>query len=129
MAKKRGAVSVLVVEDDAEVRNFAARVLELEGYRVLQAEDGDEGLRLAREGETALVLLDLMLPGRDGWAVLKELKSEQGLSAVPVVVFSSEAGMAQRMRAFSMGAADYLVKPFSAASLRKTIARILLGRG
>jgi len=128
MDKKRGAVSVLVVEDDAEVRNFAARVLELEGYRVLQAEDGDEGLRLAREGETALVLLDLMLPGRDGWAVLRELKSEPGLSAVLVVVFSAEAGMAQRMRAFDMGAADYLVKPFSAASLRKTIARILRGR-
>ena len=129
MTKKREAGVVLVIEDGAEVRNFAVRVLELEGYRVLQAEDGDDGLRLGREEQVAIVLLDLRLPRCDGWAVLREFKTGPGLSAVPVVVFSALAGMTERTRAFSMGAADYLVKPLSAASLRQAIARILRRRG
>ena len=61
------AKTVLIIEDEAEVRDFVCRVLELEGYRILQAEDGDEGIGLARDNPVALVLLDLRLPGHDGW--------------------------------------------------------------
>lgn len=107
------------------MRKFAARVLELEGYRVLQAEHGDEGLRLARESQVDLVLLDLRMPGRDGWSVLEEMKSDPELSAIPVVVFTASAAESQRQRALRMGAADYLVKPLSAASLIESVARIL----
>jgi len=100
-------------------------VLELEGYRVLQAVDGDEGLRLARQGGIGLVLLDLRLPGRDGWAVLSQMKGDPEPSSIPVVVFTASAGAPQRSRALAAGAADYLVKPLSAASLKKAISRIL----
>ncbi|HEX78244.1 MAG TPA: response regulator [Dehalococcoidia bacterium] len=125
MAKRRKAKTVLIIEDEAQVRTFASRVLELEGYQVLQAEDGDTGLKLARQSQVALVLLDLRLPGRDGWAVLTQMKSEPGLSAIPVVVFTASAAVVQRDKALSMGAVGYLVKPLSAARLRETVAQIL----
>jgi len=125
MAKTQVTKTVLVVEDEADVRNFASRVLELEGYHVLQTENSEEGMRLARESQVALVLLDLRLPGSDGWAMLEQMKSEPGLSGIPVIVFTASAGISQRERALSIGAADYLVKPLSSARLRKAVARIL----
>lgn len=125
MAKKRETKTVLIIEDETNVRHFASRTLELEGYHILQAEDGKEGMRLMKEGRVSLVLLDLRLPKRNGWAVLVRMKSEPELSAIPVIVFTASAGVPQRERALSMGAADYLVKPLSAASLKEAIARIL----
>jgi len=125
MAKKGSRATILIIEDEDDIRTFASRVLELEGYRVLQAGDGDEGLRLASGNQVALVLLDLRLPGRDGWAVLSQMKSDPELSSIPVVVFTASAGVPQQSRALAGGAADYLVKPLSATSLRKSIARIL----
>jgi adenylate cyclase len=125
MVKKGSRATILVIEDEDDIRTFASRVLELEGYRVLQAGDGDEGLRLARGNQVAMVLLDLRLPGRDGWAVLSQMKNDPELSSIPVVVFTASAGVPQRSQALAGGAADYLVKPLSATSLRKSIARIL----
>lgn len=129
MEKRREEKAVLVIEDEISVRYFAARVLELEGYPVLQTGDGDEGLRLARENEVALVLLDLRLPGRDGFSVLQEIKSDPELSSIHVIVFTASAGLSQQEKALQMGAADYLVKPLSASSLREAINRILRGKG
>jgi adenylate cyclase len=125
MVKKGSRATILIIEDEVDIRTFASRVLELEGYRVRQASDGDEGLRLARGNQVALVLLDLRLPGRDGWAVLSQMKSDPELSSIPVVVFTASAGALQRSRALAEGADDYLVKPLSATSLRESIARIL----
>jgi len=116
---------VLVIEDDADCRNFISRVLELEGYRVLQAENGDEGLRLVRESQVALIVLDLKLPGVDGRLVLEQLKNDPELSSIPVVVFTASAAASQREKALKMGATDYLVKPVSAITLRGTVARAL----
>lgn len=126
MAEKHNRETILVIEDEPEIRDFAARVCELEGYRVLQAEDGDTGLRLAEKNRVSLVLLDLRLPGHDGWAVLKQLKSDPELSSIPVVVFTASAAASQRNRALAEGATDYLVKPLSAANLIKAIASALL---
>jgi len=125
MVKKGSRATVLIIEDEVNIRTFASRVLELEDYHVLQASDGDEGLRLVRGNQVALVLLDLRLPGRDGWVVLSQMKSDPELSSIPVVVFTASAAAQQRSQALAGGAADYLVKPLSATSLRKSIARIL----
>jgi CheY-like chemotaxis protein len=125
MVKKGSRATILIIEDEADIRNFASRVLELEGYRVLQASDGDKGLRMVRENRISLVLLDLKLPGRDGWVVLSQMKSDPELSSIPVVVFTASAAAQQRSQALAGGAADYLVKPLSATSLRESIARIL----
>jgi DNA-binding response OmpR family regulator len=100
-------------------------VLELEGFRVLQAEHGDAGLRLARSIRVDLILLDLRMPERDGWSVLEEVKSDMELMAIPVVVFTASAAESQRGKALRMGAADYLVKPLSATSLNEAVTHIL----
>ena len=128
MAKRGEKKTILVIEDEAEIRHFISRVLEFEGYRVLEAKDGDEGLGLLRGGNIGLVLLDLSLPGRDGWSVIAEMKEEPELSAIPIVVVTASAGVSQRGRALSIGAADYIVKPLSAASIREAVNRILDGR-
>ena len=125
MSNKHETETILVIEDEADVRNFVSRVLELEGYRTLQAEDGNTGIKIAGKNPLALILLDLRLPERDGWSVLAEMKEDAVLSEIPVAVLSASAEAAQRERAFSEGAVDYLVKPISAAILRETITRIL----
>ncbi len=125
MVKSRKAKTVLIIEDEAEVRHFASRVLEFEGYRVLEAETAEEGLELVRRDGISLVLLDLRLPGQDGWVVLEQMKGNAELSAIPVIVFTASAGISQRGKAFGMGAADYLVKPLSAMSLREAVVSIL----
>ena len=125
MAKKREAKAILIIEDEADIRSFVSRVLELEGYCAFKAKNSNEGIKMAREMPVALILLDLFLSGHNGWSVLTEMKSEPALSAIPVVVFTASAEISQRERALGMGAADYLVKPISAAGLRETVARIL----
>ena len=125
MAKKRKIETILIIEDEAEVRNFASRVLELEGYHILQTKDSEMGEMLVKEVPVSLVLLDLRLSEHSGWEVLEQIKSEPGLSEIPVIVFTASAEVSPREKAFEMGAADYLVKPLSAANLRRTVARAL----
>lgn len=125
MIDKDETRKVLIVEDESDIRNFASRVLELEGYCVIHAESGDKGLRLAKESRPVIILLDLRLPGLSGWEVLKQLKDEPELSSIPVIVFTASAAGLQRNHALDAGAADYLVKPLGASSLRKTVSRIL----
>jgi len=123
LSEKYQVRTVLVIEDEANIRNFASRVLELEGYRVLQAENGDEGLRLVRESQIDLILLDLKLPSNDGWLMLQQLKNDPELSSIPVVVFTASAEVSRRDRALSMGLEDYLMKPVSAATLKTAVGR------
>jgi CheY-like chemotaxis protein len=115
--------SVLIAEDEAEIRRFAARVLDLEGYDVIEVGDGNEALRMVKGNRRiGLLLLDLRLPGQDGWTLLTEMKNDPNLRAIPVVVFSASAADAYQDRALDMGAAAYLVKPLDATKLRQTVA-------
>ena len=128
MTKKRQDKTILIIEDDADIRTFVSRVLELEGYRTIEAETGEEGLRLTRERRVTLVLLDLKLPGESGWVILEKIKIEPETSSIPVIVFTASVAASERDRSLAMGAADYLVKPLSAASLKDAIARVLRKR-
>ena len=120
---------LLVIEDEGDVRNFVSRVLEMEGYQVIQTDNGETGLKLVREEATiCLVLLDLHLPKMDGWSVLEQLKSSPELATIPVIIFTALAGEKPHERALTMGAVDYLVKPLSAAQLRKAVSRALYHR-
>ncbi len=122
--------SVLVIEDEADIRQFTFRVLDFEGYTVLQAENGEEGLRLARETcGLSMVLLDLRLPDCDGWAILEELKNDPELSSIPVMIFSVSATLRHQNKAFLMGASGYLAKPVDASSLRQAIAATIHWEG
>jgi DNA-binding response OmpR family regulator len=117
--------TVLIIEDEADIRQFASRVLELEGYRVFEAGDGHTGLELLRENRVSLVLLDLRLPGPDGWWVLRTIKQSPELAPIPVIVLTAIAEPVQRKKTLSMGAVKYLVKPLSAGSLSRNIAGVL----
>jgi DNA-binding response OmpR family regulator len=116
---------ILIIEDEEDIRDFAARVLELEDFHVLQAINGGEGLRMLRQYPVSLVLLDLRLPDYDGWTLLEKLKSDPQLSMVPVVMFTASAAVSRRSQALAVGAVDYLVKPLSAARLKETVHSIL----
>ncbi len=103
---RRGVM--LVVDDDPSVRDLMMRLCMKEGYRVLTAQSGQEALRLAREKRPDLITLDLIMPGMDGWAVLKELKSDPELAPTPVIILSIAD---EKERGLAMGASEYLVKP------------------
>jgi putative two-component system response regulator len=125
MVKKDKAKTVLCVDDETDILVFACRVFELEGYCCLQATTSDEAFRAIKNHEVDLVVLDLRLAENDGWAIMKQMKSDPKTSAIPVIVCTASYGEPQKKRALNMGAADYLVKPLSAAVLRDAVARIL----
>jgi CheY-like chemotaxis protein len=104
---------------------FSSITLELEGYQIFQACDGDEGLKLAKETHFDLILLDLMLPVMDGWTVFEQMKNDPELSVIPIVVFSAAVEQANQDKAVEMGAADFLLKPLTAGELRDTVKKLL----
>src|SRR3954453_19516266 len=110
---------ILVVEDEPRILAFLARGLEAEGFSVDGARDGIEALRFAKRGTYDLVLLDLLLPGRDGLSVLHELGRLR--PELPVVIVSARSDLPTKLRGFGLGASDYLSKPFSFDEL---VARI-----
>jgi DNA-binding response OmpR family regulator len=112
-------VRILVIEDEPRILGFVTRGLAAEGFSVVPAADGAEGLRLARELGCDLVLLDLLLPEIDGLAVLEQL--EQLRPGVPVLILTARTDMATKLRSFGLGASDYVTKPFS---LDELLARI-----
>ncbi len=127
MAKGIPKKSIILIDDDVDARTMASRVLELEGFAVLQAKNGDEGVSLMREKTCDLVLLDLRMPGRDGWSVLEEMKADPELSAIPVVMFTSSGDRFQVEKAGSRGVQIYLEKPLSVARLKKSVGQALAG--
>lgn len=104
-------MEILVVEDEAAIADFVARGLEAEGYSVRTAADGVEGERLALEGGVDLVILDRMLPGRDGMEVLAAIRRAK--PPLPVIVLSARGEVSDRVEGLDRGATDYLAKPFS----------------
>jgi CheY-like chemotaxis protein/signal transduction histidine kinase len=112
--------TVLVVDDDPLVQHLLRGQLEQEGFRVLVAVDGVEGITMARESRPHVIILDIHLPKLDGWQVLAELKTDPALVNIPVVILSVEE---QRGRAFSFGACEYLVKPVEADRLLNVVRR------
>ena len=105
---------MLVIDDDPSVCELMTRLCCKEGYEVITAATGEEGLRLAREKQPNLITLDVVMPGMDGWAVLKTLKADPQLSAIPVVMITIAD---DRQRGLALGAADYLVKPVDRSRL------------
>jgi two-component system OmpR family response regulator len=105
---------VLVVEDEPELLRVLAKALREEGYAVDEAADGDEGLFKATSWDYDAIVLDLMLPGRDGWQVLDGLRRQR---ATPVLILTARDGVRDRVRGLDAGADDYLIKPFDLAEL------------
>ena len=120
-----GGIRVLVVDDDALSRELYAFHLARRGFDVSEAEDGERALALLRTGPPDLVLLDIAMPVRDGWAVLDEMANDRGLARVPVVVVTGDAGETAEVRARDAGAAAYVAKPVDMDDLVRVIERAL----
>jgi DNA-binding response OmpR family regulator len=112
----------LVVEDAANLREVIAQYLTLDGFDVRQAGDGVEALRLLAAQAFDLVVLDLMLPGVDGWEVCKQVRTR---SAVPIVMLTARGDEADKLAGFGLGADDYVTKPFSPRELMARVRAIM----
>ena len=101
---------ILVIEDDSFLLKMYEAALSREGFEVLSTADGQTGLKLAKEKKPDLILLDLILPRLDGFAVLKRLKKDQATSGIPVLILSNLGQEADIERGLKLGASDYLIK-------------------
>ena len=110
---------ILVVDDEKNIVDILRFNLEREGYEVLSAYDGREGLRLARESTPDLILLDVMLPYLDGFEVCRALREEG--NSVPIIMITAREGETDKVLGLELGADDYITKPFS---IRELLARV-----
>ncbi len=113
--------SVLIIDDDKWIAVSTAMVLEAEGFTVHSALSGLEGIEKTRELKPAMVLLDIMMPGMDGWETLVRLKADPACAATPVIVFTAREQREGRSRARELGAVEYVRKPFRPEALVQTI--------
>lgn len=118
---------ILVVDDEADLVSVLRFGLEVEGFEVISASDGEQGLTLAREAQPALVLLDLMLPKLDGYKVCRALKFDERYRTMPIFILSARSGDDDRRLALEMGADLFITKPYEMKQLVSKIrARLQL---
>jgi two-component system alkaline phosphatase synthesis response regulator PhoP len=122
---------VLVIDDEAPIRLLCRVNLEAERMQVLEAVDGPSGLELARRERPDVVLLDVMMPGLDGWGVAEELLDDESTSEIPIVFLTARAEFRDRAKGLDIGGVDYITKPFNPVELAPLVRRLLerIGRG
>ncbi|PKL08505.1 MAG: DNA-binding response regulator [Spirochaetae bacterium HGW-Spirochaetae-7] len=113
--------TILVIEDDQDIRELLAYTLGKEGYDVIQAPSGEAGLKAIKDRAPSLVVLDVMLPGMDGLELLRKVKGDQKLRAIPVIMASARGEETDIVTGLELGADDYVTKPFSP---RVLVARV-----
>jgi CheY-like chemotaxis protein len=117
--------TLLVIEDEVPLRANLVRILSAEGYRVIAAADGDEGIRRVREGRPDLVICDILMPLVNGFGVLASLRSQPETAAIPFIFLTASADKEDLARGLSSGANDYVTKPFKIADLLAAVRRRL----
>jgi DNA-binding response OmpR family regulator len=122
-------VKVLVAEDSSTVRRLVAARLRADGYEVIEAADGEEALRLAREGAPDLLVLDKVMPKLDGFEVIRALREDPRTSQVPIVMLTERTNEEDVLGGLSLGVDDYMPKPFSPHELSARVKRALLRSG
>jgi DNA-binding response OmpR family regulator len=121
-----GAVTrVLVIDDEAPIRLLCRVNLEAEGIEVLEAADGTTGLDLARGEQPDVVLLDVMMPGLDGWRVAEELLEDERTRGIPIILLTARAEFRDRARGLDIGGIDYVTKPFNPLDLAPLVRGLL----
>lgn len=121
------SAKILIVEDEDPIRMSVADALRAQGFDVLEAADGVTGEKLALREDLALILLDLMLPGRDGFSVLRNLRQDR--LSVPIILLTARGEEFDRIQGFEFGADDYVIKPFSIAELLLRIRALIARSG
>ena len=116
---------VLVIDDEAPIRLLCRVNLEAEKMEVLEAGDGPTGLEKARNEEPDVILLDVMMPGLDGWQVAEELLGDERTRSVPIVFLTARAEVRDRARGLDLGGIDYVTKPFNPTELAPLIRELV----
>jgi DNA-binding response OmpR family regulator len=120
--------TVLVADDDEDILQLVSFRLERAGYKVVTAADGQQALAAAREHQPDLAVLDVMMPGLNGYEVTRQLRADPATAAIPVILLTARVQEADVSRGFEAGADDYLRKPFSPQELRSRVQAILARR-
>nr|WP_170312176.1 response regulator transcription factor [Paenibacillus sacheonensis] len=114
--------TILVVDDDPHIRELVRLFLTREGFHILEAEDGEDALRVLEHTPAQLVILDVMMPNMDGWELCRELRRDTEL---PVLMLTAKSETSQKIKGFDLGADDYLVKPFEPLELVARVRALL----
>ena len=112
---------ILVVDDDPSITKVVRAYLEQAGYEVLTAADGEQTLRLVRQERPELVVLDVMLPNRDGWEITRRIRADPTTAATPIILLTARVDDVDKILGLELGADDYITKPFNA---REVVARV-----
>ena len=113
---------MLIVDDDAHIRNLVKVYAELDGFECSEAGDADQALKFVSESDYDILILDIMMPGRDGYATLAEIRK---YSQVPVIMLTARSEEYDKLMGFSLGADDYVSKPFSPKELMARVGAVL----
>jgi DNA-binding response OmpR family regulator len=114
-------MKTLVIDDEAPIRLLCRVNLEAEGIEVLEAPEGETGLELAKRERPDAILLDVMMPGLDGWAVAERLLSDEDTRAIPIIFLTARADLRDRVRGLDAGGLDYVTKPFNPVDLAELV--------
>jgi DNA-binding response OmpR family regulator len=122
---------VLVIDDESPIRLLCRVNLEAEGMTVLEAADGPSGLETARAEQPDVILLDVMMPGLDGWAVAEALLEDGSTGSIPIIFLTARAEFRDRARGLDIGGVDYITKPFNPVELAPLVRSLVerLDRG
>ena len=117
--------TVLVIDDEAPIRLLCRVNLEAEGMPVLEAGDGPSGLEAARSERPDVILLDVMMPGLDGWGVAEALLEDERTAEIPIIFLTARAEFRDRARGLDIGGVDYITKPFNPVELAPLVRGLL----
>lgn len=118
-------IRVLVIDDEAPIRLLCRVNLEAEGMSVLEAGDGPGGVEVARAEQPAVILLDVMMPGLDGWRVAEMLLDDPVTREIPIVFLTARADLRDRARGIDLGGLDYITKPFNPVELASLVREVV----
>lgn len=117
--------SILIVDDEPEIRFLTRLMLEKAGHSVIEAADGDEGLRILENDKPDLILLDVMMPGLKGWEICKKIKADRETRDIPVVMFTVRTSKESKERSRKCGAEAHIDKPFDRKELLNVVNGLL----
>ena len=120
-----GVTRVLVIDDESPIRLLCRVNLEAEGMTVLEAADGPSGLATARAEHPDVILLDVMMPGLDGWAVAEALLEDPQTASIPIIFLTARAEFRDRARGLDIGGVDYITKPFNPVELAPLVRSLV----